>query len=449
MQLPNTLKTPSFIQQLNWITDPLGFMEKAAQQYPDIFTTGLNDFGKHMIFVNHPQAIQLIFTNDGKKFLTGGQRNTVLKPLIGDSSVMLQEGERHRRSRQLITSPFHKERMELYGKLICSVTEKFFDQLPQNKPFLAWNAMQDIALEVILQAVFGLTEGEQYQQLKHQITLLLHILQSPINLSFFLFPFLQKDLGAWNAWGRFVRHRQQIDKILYAEIDKRRKQPDPTRTDVLSLLMSVKDEEGQLMTDLELRDQIIALLLAGHETTANAMAWELYWTHRNFEVREKLLQELNSLGGSPDPMSIVKLPYLSAVCNETLRIHPTGILSMPRELQEPVELLGHKLELGTLLVASIYLLHQREDLYPQPKQFRPERFLERQFSPYEFMPFGGGVRRCIAHAFAPFEMKLVLATILRRYQLKLADNRPERPVRRGFATGPARGVKMIVTDRTP
>lgn len=310
--------------------------------------------------------------------------------------------------------------------------------------------MQDISLQVILEAVFGLYEGERCQQLKQIITRMSEIFRSPLTSAFLFFPLLQLDLGAWSPWGNFVRQRQQIDELLYAEIRERREQPDPDRTDILSLLLLARDEEGKLMTDQELRDELMSLMFAGSETTATAMSWTLYWVHRLPEVREKLLKELETLGDSPDPMTIFRLPYLTAVCNETLRIHPVAMLTFPRVVEEPVELLGQQLEPGTALVGCIYLTHQREDLYPEPKQFNPERFLERQFSPYEFIPFGGGARRCVGEALAQFEMKLVLATILSRYQLALAEQKPVRPQRRGVTLGPAGGVKMVITgERVP
>ena len=447
MQLPNTLKTPSFLQKLQWVVDPVGYMETATQQYPDIFTAEVVGFGDTLVFVNHPQAIQEILTNDRKKFAAVGEENKILQPLIGDYSVIMLEGNRHKRRRQILMPPFHGERLQAYGDLICNLTEKVFNQLPQDKPFLARTAMQDISLQVMLEAVFGLYEGERYQQLKRLLALITEKFNSPLSASLLYFPFLQKDLGTWSPWGKFVRQRQQIDQLLYAEIADRRSHPDPNRIDILSLLMSAKDEQGNSMTDQELRDEMMTLLLAGHETTASAMAWGLYWIHHLPEVREKLLQELDTLGESPNPMSIARLPYLSAVCNETLRITPVAINTFAREVQEPVELLGHRLEPGTLVVGCIYLLHQREDLYPDHKQFKPERFLKHQFSPYEFMPFGAGARSCIGNALAPFEMKLVLATILSRYQLALVDHRPEKPQRRSITLAPAGGVKMVITGR--
>lgn len=197
------------------------------------------------------------------------------------------------------------------------------------------------------------------------------------------------------------------------------------------------------MTDLELHDELISLLIGGHDTTATAMSWALYWIHKLPEVREKLQQELAILDENPDPMEIFRLPYLSAVCSETLRMYPMTIHTLPRQVKSPVELMGYQLSPGTIVVGLIYLTHQREDIYPEPKQFKPERFLARQFSPYEYLPFGGGARRCIGLELAQFEMKLVLATILSDWEIKLADNRPVRPVRRWVTLGPAGGVKMV------
>ncbi len=447
MQLPNLLNKPRFLQRLQWIFDPVGYMESAAQQYPDMFTAEVIGFGGTLVFVNHPQAIQEILTNDRKKFTAPGEENKILQPLVGDYSLFMLEGDRHKRQRQLMMPSFHGDRMRAYGSLICNLTEKVFSKLPHNQPFSARRATQEISQEVILQVVFGLYGGERCQKIKHLMALMLDVFRSPLTSSFLFFPFLQKDLGAWSPWGRFLRQRQQIDQLIYAEIAERRENPDPNRIDILSLLMSATDENGEAMTDQELRDELMTLLLAGYETTATAMAWGLYWLHKQPEVREKVLQELDVMGDNPDPMSIFRLPYLTAVCNESLRITPVTMLTFPRLVQEPVELLGHKLEPGTELLGCMYLLHQREDLYPQHQQFKPERFLEKQFSPYEFMPFGGGVRRCMGEALALFEMKLALAIIVSHYQLALAEDQPEVPQRRGVTLAPARGVKMVITGQ--
>ena len=254
-------------------------------------------------------------------------------------------------------------------------------------------------------------------------------------------------MGKWSPWGSFLRLRQQLDELLYAEIEERREKPDPKRTDVLSLLMSARDENGQGMTNKELRDQSITLLFVGHENTATAIAWSLYWVHKDTRVREKLLQELDSLGDAPEPMTISRLPYLTAVCNETLRMSSVNMMTSGRVVRSPIELMGYQLPPGTALFGSIYLTHHREDLYPEPKQFRPERFIEREYSPYEFLPFGGGIRSCIGASLAQFEMRLVLATALSRYQLALGDTQPERLQGRGIVLVPAGGVKMVVQDK--
>jgi cytochrome P450 len=309
--------------------------------------------------------------------------------------------------------------------------------------------MQAISLRVILRAVFGLDEGLRFQQLSQLLTSLLDTFNPPLSSSLLFIKALQQDLGPWSPWGRFLRQKQQIDELLHAQIQERRAENDLSRTDILSLMLSARDENGQPMTDDELRDELMTLLFAGHETTATALAWALYWIHYLPEVREKLLEELDALGENPDPGEIFRLPYLGAVCSETLRIYPVGLFAFGRMLRSPINLMGYELPAGMMLSPCIYLVHHREDLYPEPKRFKPERFLERQYSPYEFIPFGGGNRRCIGIALAQYEMKLVLATILRKKQLALIDNRPIKPVRRGVTMAPAGGVRMVLTgDRS-
>ncbi|MEW6495058.1 MAG: cytochrome P450 [Cyanobacteriota bacterium] len=443
---PDGPQTPALWQIIQWITRPFAFMETCTRAYGDIFTVSIAQVPGSTVFVSNPQAMQEILSPDTKKFDAPGEENKIFSLLLGDHSVMLVSGDRHRRERQLLVPPFHGERMRTYGQLICNITEQVTNQWTLGKPFSVRSPMQTISLRVILQAVFGLHEGPRYQQLEQLLSSVLDAIGSPIRSSMLFFPVLQQDLGSWSPWGRFVRQRQQIDELIYAEIRDRRQQPDPSRTDILSLLMSAHDEAGESMTDVELRDELMTLLAAGHETTASALTWALYWIHKLPKVREKLLAELDSLGHDSDPSTIARLPYLSAVCSETLRIYPVALITFPRRVKSPLELMGYQFEPGTLLTGCIYLTHQREDLYPEPKRFRPERFLEQQFSPYEYLPFGGSSRRCIGAAFALFEMKLVLAIILREKQLALADNRPAKPVRRGLTSTPSR-VRLVVTGQ--
>jgi unspecific monooxygenase len=421
-------------------------METSARHCGDLFIGEVGANFRSLVFASHPEALQQILTRDTQEFRAPGEFNKILQPLVGAHSVIMAEGDRHRRQRQLLLPPFHGERMRAYGQTICEIARRAASQIPPGTPFSARSLMQDISLQVILSAVFGLEAeaGERHQTLKPLLGALTDIFASPFNASFLLVPTLQKDLGAWSPWGRFLRLQQQIDALLYREIRERREQFDPERTDILTLLLSARDEAGEPMTDAELHDELLTLLFAGHETTATAMAWAMYWIHHLPEVGAKLRQELDTLGDSPDPITLSRLPYLTAVCQETLRIYPVAMLTFSRVVQSPVELMGYRLEPETILLGCIYLTHQQEDIYPQPKQFKPERFLERQFSPYEFLPFGGGVRRCVGLALAQFEMKLVLATILANYQLTLLERRPVQPRRRGVTLAPGSGVKMAI-----
>ena len=446
MKLPDGSKTPPWLQLIQWILDPLGYMEACAQRYGDVFTARLGRVFPSSVFVSNPQAIQDIFTADPKLF-DSGRDNRILQPLLGENSLLLLDSDRHKRERKLLMPPFHGERMRVYGELICILTQQVSRKWITGQPFSVRESMQEISLRVILQVVFGIHEGSRYEQLRQLLVAFLQMTGSPLGSSLLFFKFLQKDLGAWSPWGRFLRIRQQIDELLYAEIQERRAQNDPERTDILSLMISAIDEQGEGMTDVELHDELMTLLLAGYETTSTALSWAFYWIHHQPQVRDKLLQELDRLGDNPDPTAIFRLPYLTAVCQETLRIYPAAFIAFSRILKAPLQVMDYQFETDTNLCPCIYLVHQREELYPEPKQFKPERFLERQYSPYEYLPFGGGSRRCLGAALAMFEMKLVLATILSNYQLALADNRPVRPQRRVVNLSPAGDVKMVMKGR--
>ena len=382
-------KTPGLIQKIQWGSDPISYMDAAAQKFPDIFEAKVTPVGKTQILVSHPQAIQQILTKDVKGEYAPPAGN-LMRPVVGHESLLFQDHKRHLRQRKLLMPPFHGERMTAYGQAICNLAQQVSKDLLAGKTFSARAIMEDISLEVILEVIFGLSEGERYQQLKELLVYYSGIFHSPIFNLLFLVPSLQKDVGIFSPWRDFLGKRQQIDQLLYAEINDRRAKPDPEQTDILSLLLLARDEDGEAMTDVEIRDQLITLLLTGHETAATAMAWALYWIHYHPEIRDKLLEEIDRLGDTPDPMDIFRLPYLTAVCNETLRIYPVVPISGPRMVKEPFELMGYQLQPGSAVHCCIYLTHHREDLYPNPQQFKPERFLERQFSPYEFMPFGGG-----------------------------------------------------------
>ncbi|MEM7760253.1 MAG: cytochrome P450 [Cyanobacteria bacterium P01_A01_bin.40] len=436
------LKQPALLQRLQWIVQPDKYMNTAVKQAPDLFVGEIAPRVPY-IFVNHPEAMRQIVTSDRAKYFASSRDNAIMQPLVGDNSLLLIEGDRHKQRRKLLLPPFHGERMQAYGNLICNLTRKIIDKLKPEQSFAAREVSQEVSLQVILEAVYGLHDSERSQELKQRITQLANIFESPLTSAFLFFPWLQQDWGAWSPWGNFERQKKAIDEAVYQEIATRRTEDNSQRQDILSLMMSAQDEAGEGMKDSELRDELMTLMLAGHETTATAIAWALYWVYRYPEVKEKLQTEIANLGVDPDPMAVAKLPYLDAVCKETLRIYPVGMLTFPRTVLESTELLGYKLEKGEVLMGCIYLMHQRSDIYPEPNKFKPERFLEREFDSFEFFPFGGGKRRCIGEALAMLELKLVLATIVSEYNLELASDRPETPARRGVTLAPKTGVPMV------
>jgi cytochrome P450 len=446
MSLPNGPATPAIWQMFHWITNPFSFMRDCTRDYGDCFTVKLGEKFAPVVFFSHPQALQTILTSDDSKvFDAPGELNGLFEPFLGTQSVIGLSGDRHRRMRQLMMPPFHGERMRSYGQLIGEITENVIRSWTVGQSFEVRESMQAISMRVILGAVFGLAAGSRYQQLEKLLGTMLDEMSNPLSVSLLYLPILRQDFGSLSPWGSFVRRRQQVDQLIYDEIAERRSQPDSARNDILTLLMSARDEAGETMTDVELRDELMTLLVTGHETTATALTWALYWVQKFPKVRDRLLQELQELDDPNDANALLRLPYLNAVCSETLRIYPVGMLTFPRVVSKPVEVMGHSLEPGTIVIGSIYLTHHREDLYPDSDQFRPERFLERQFSPFEHLPFGGGSRRCIGMAFALFEMKVVLSKILSHAELILANTNPVQPVRRGLTSG-ASPVQLVVKN---
>ncbi|MGF1480612.1 MAG: cytochrome P450 [Cyanophyceae cyanobacterium] len=437
--LPSGPRIPSLLQLIYWVADPLNFLERCAKRYGDTFTLRLANF-EPFVLMSNPQGVQEILSVDARQF-DAGRGNDIVEPLVGANSLIVLDGDRHRRDRKLLMPSFHGESIRTYSDIICQITEQVASQWQVGQPFEARAAMQEITLEVILQAVFGLAEGDRYEQLKPLLAAMLNMFDSPLRSSPLFFPWLQKKWGAWSPWQQFQQRQQRIRALLQAEIEERRA-CHSSGTDVLSLMMAARDEQGEAMTDEELQDELLTLLIAGHETTATALAWAFYWICQHPQVQDKLLQELD---GVEDPMAIARLPYLTAVCQETLRIYPVVPVTFPRIARSEVEVMGHQYEANTLFFPCIYLIHHRKDLYPDSKQFRPERFLERQYSAYEFLPFGGGNRRCLGAALAMLEMTLVLATVLSRYQLALRDNKPIKAARRGLTIAPANEVPLVVT----
>ncbi|MGB3570674.1 MAG: cytochrome P450 [Phormidesmis sp.] len=437
-------RTPEAIQTTQWVLNPVGYMQTNFNRYGDLFQSPITSNGSSpYLFVNSPKAIQYMLTHDtGKELSSPGELNELLVPLLGRQNVILLSGQQHRNRRQLVMPPFHGEHLSTYGQMIAQITQDVISQWSVGSSLDVRSAMQKITMRIILHVVFGLNQGDRYEKLERLLSRRLNMTATPLASMILFFPWLQKDMGAWSPGHRLKQLGEETDALLFAEIEERRAQHDPSRVDILSLLLAATDEDGNQLSNQDLRDELMTLLVAGHETTATALTWAMYWTHFLPQVKQTLLAELEAVTDPSDASQLLQLPYLTAVCNETLRIHPVAMLTFPRRVETPLELCGYSLAPGTLLMGCIYLLHHREDLYPQPQEFRPERFLERQFSPYEFMPFGGGVRRCVGSALAQYELKIVLGTILREMELTLESDRPVQAGRRGVTLGQAAPVRV-------
>ena len=450
--IPTVKSTSGLIRtfrQLNAIVRPLEFMERRSKLYGDFYQVTFKKSPPTIMTCN-PQAIEDIFTASPDKFDVG-RGNKMLSFLVGDNSLLLLDGKPHKRRRKLLMPPFHGESLQRCSQQIVEITNKVSDSLKVNKPFKVRHLTQEITMRVILSVVFGIDSGERCDRLRELLTKLLDTFNNPLNTSLIFFPWLQKDLGKYSPWGRFLRVKEEIRALIYAEIADRRREIASSATnqyyDIFSLLLMAKDENGEGMSDEELHDELITLLFAGHETTATALSWLFYWIHHLPEVDRQVHQELDSLDENFDYQAIDNLTYLNATILETLRIYPVAAGTFARVLKQPMSIKGNEFDADTWFMISIYNLHHQEELYPNHKQFIPERFLTKSYSNYEYLPFGGGNRRCIGSALALLEMKLVTATLLSRFEFALTSKRPMLPVRRGLTLAPPAAFEMIATAK--
>lgn len=441
--LPPGPKLPALLQVLRWIRQPIGFMEECVRRYGDCFTLRFPSYPP-LVFFSDPEAVKEIFTGDPEQ-LRAGQANAVLESLLGPHSLLLLDGARHRRERRLMMPPFHGERMQLYGEVMREITDRSIESWPLGQPFPIHSQMQGITLDVILRTVFGIDEGADLARLRDRLTQLLSIAAAHPLLQI---PWLQIDLGPLTAWRRLMQVSREVDHILFAEFARRRADSHTERTDVLTLLLAARDEAGQPMSDAELRDEMITLLLAGHETTATSLAWVFHRILQHPDVLEKLRAELCQVVGSGPvtPQHLTKLEYLDATIKETQRLNPI-IPLVGRRLQAPQRIGGRDLPAGVVAAPCIYLTHRRPDLWPDPERFTPERFLDKRPSPYEFFPFGGGVRHCLGAAFAMYEMKIVIAQVLSRVGLRAAPGYTVRIVHRTVTFAPSEGMPVVLDRR--
>ncbi|MFB2983272.1 cytochrome P450 [Microseira sp. BLCC-F43] len=439
------LKIPIWLQRIQYITNPVSYWESAYQTYPDAFWAKGIDFGSPLMVFYTPEAAQQIIENRHGHFTTTSF-NSELRAIFGDSSFFTLEGMRHQQMRKLLIPMLHGKQIQSYGQLICDLVNNVMQTLPTHKSFSVLEVTQDISMQVMIKLLFGSYQQERYQQIKQLMIAMVSLFASNIAGIPLFFRFLQKDLGPASPWGNFLNQRQQMKELIYSEIAERRAHPNRERKDLLTLLMSATDEQGNFLTDEELLGQVLSLLFTGNESTAASIAWSWYRVYRDSEIQAKLLEELGSLGDSPDPLNVFRLPYLSAVCHETLRMYPVTMFMIPRLVKSTTEINGHQVDPGMLITVGTYIIHQREDIYPEPKVFKPERFLENRFSPYEFLPFGGGMRSCIGGEIALYQLKLALATVVSRYQLELANPRPINPQRRNTILTPIQ-LRMVKKER--
>lgn len=443
MQVKNTLPpgpTNRIWETLGYTRDPYDWLRRHHEKYGDIYTAVVTN--GTIVVANSPAGAQAIFTADPDTFVPFASEAIV--PLIGPNSMLFLTGMRHRRERKLLMPSFHGERMRAYGEIIRDTTLSNAARWIPGQPMSFQDTSQSISLEVIIRAVFGIQDRAQVDEAKK--TIIRFVEGSHPALLFF--PFLQRPFGGYGLWARFLEFKGAVHKLLDDQIEARQRAENPGK-DILSLMLGARHEDGSGMTRDELRDELITLVFAGHETTGIALAWAIYWLLSNPASMQRLLKETDTLGADPDPESLARLPYLDAVVHETLRLHPI-VPDIPRQTTRPIELLGYQIPEGIGVAVATSRIHLNPDIYPEPEKFRPERFLERKFSPFEFTPFGGGARRCLGAAFATYEMKIVLGTILSHYRLVLAERTEVKPGRRNIVMGPATGVRvMYIGPRRP
>jgi cytochrome P450 len=397
-------------------------------RYGDVFTVRFTGFGTG-VYVADPEAIRLLFTGD-QSDLRAGEANSFMEPVLGPHSVLILDGPEHLRQRKLLLAPLQGSRAAALREVVREVAEREVSSWRPGDRLVLRERMRALTFEVICRAVFGVTQPERVERLRRRLIAVID--SSPV---FILAPPARIDLGPLSPGGRFARRIRAADELLYEEIAERREVPDlDERTDVLSLLLRARDEQGVAMTDRELRDELFTMLGAGHETTATGLAFAFELLLRNPRVLERLREELES--GEDDA-------YLDAVVKETLRLRPV-VDAAERTLTEPREVAGWELPAGTKVYPGILLVHLREDLYDRPLEFRPERFLGGGVESYGWLPFGGGIRRCIGAALAHAEMAEVLRTVVPRVELRAQHEQPDPVVLRGITLAPKHGVPVSV-----
>ena len=428
---PPGSRAPAIAQAGSYARDPLGFLAAHQRRYGDIFTIRFPYFGR-VVYVASPELVKALFTGSPDDFHAGEANATVLEPALGPNSVLTLDDQPHMRQRKLLLPPFHGERIQRYGELITEMTRQEMESWPVGEPFAMRPHTQRITLAVIMRAVFGVHDEERlarFGRLIEDFARRVGVITS--------FPFLRRNLGPGSPWPRFLRSRAALDEFIYEEIKLRRAEPGhEERDDVLSLLLEARDEDGNPMSDEELRDELVTVLGAGHETTATGLAWAVELLGRNPAVLAKLRDSLAA--GEED--------YLGATVKEVLRARPV-IVDVGRKLKAPATIGGYELPADSFVLAAIAALHYREDTFARPHEFRPERFLDAKVDNYAWIPFGGGIRRCIGAAFAEYEMRTILREFVERTELRPAAPKPEKVRVRNITLAPAKDTQVVLERR--
>ena len=422
------------VEAVRLVRDPIGYLTRLQQRHGDVFSVPFPSLGRFVYFAD-PKAIEEIFSGDPALFHSGEAVGPILEPVVGRNSVFVLDDDPHLRERRLLLPPFHGERIRTYADTFAEIAAREVERWPLNRPFELRERLQSITLEAILRTVFGIRDERVIARFQEGIPRM----GRWGNLVVW-FPGLRIDRDRVGPWARFTRARESVYELVYAEIDRAQADPElEERDDVLALLLRARREDGSAMSRDELRDELMTVIAAGHETTATGLAWFFERVLRHPEVEERLRAEI-AAGEGDD--------YLDATVREVLRVRPV-IIDVVRRLTAPATIGGWDLPAGTNVVAAVALVQRRPEIYPDPEAFRPERFLDgaRAATKYTWIPFGGGVRRCIGASFAQLEMKVMARTMLERARLGVPDPRPENPRAAHVSSIPARGARVVLQER--
>ena len=443
--LPPGPAVPAVWQLIRYSHSPLPFLEECARRYGDPFTIRLAGYGK-FVMLAAPDAVQDVFRSDPHS-LHSGEGNEFLTASVGKNSVLVLDDEPHARQRRILLPPLKGERMRSYFDAMQSATAEVVRAWPVGQTLDMVEPMQQITLRVMLQVVLGLDSPTRLADFAGKVQRVLE--QGRGRYGFILLKVLPIALLQKTRWLPFYRRMHELDQALFAFIEERRRVPMADRGEnVLADLLAATHEGGESLTNQEIRDALLTLIFAGHDTTSIALAWAVEQIVPRADVVERITDELQRKTGGAPPHAdqLSRLEYLDAAIRESLRIR-TIMPFVVRLTKRAFTAGGREYPPGILLCPCNHLVHRREDLYPEPEEFRPDRFLERRYAAHEWFPFGGGGRMCLGMAFALYEMKVILSTLFAQVRLVRPTGARSTPIRRGIALAPDDGARMTVAER--